>query len=105
MDCLSELAGGMTMKDVIANQSLTEWINGFVDDTSLFCNIDDNNIDELRQQLHHDMLIWQELLEASGGKLELSKCFYYILSWKFNRDGDDIPMKIVNKYFIQHQSL
>lgn len=92
MDCLSELAGGMKMENVIDNCTLQEWINGFVDDTSLFCNIKSNNRNELRNQLHHDMVIWQELLEASGGKLELSKCFYYILHWNFNEHGDAIPM-------------
>ena len=33
------------------------------------------------------MIIWQSLLEASGGKLELSKCFYYILTWNFDSEG------------------
>jgi hypothetical protein len=28
------------------------------------------------------------------GKLELSKCFHYILSWKFNELGDAIPTSI-----------
>ena len=40
------------------------------------------------------MLKWKELLEASSGKLELSKCFYYILSWKFDEEGFAHPMSI-----------
>ena len=38
----------------------------------------------LTQQLKHDMIYWKELLEASGGKLELTKCFHYIFSWEFD---------------------
>lgn len=72
MDCLSELAGGMIMTNVNNDLTLLEWINGFVDDTSLFSNIKGDDLNELRNQLRHDMVIWQNLLEASGGKLELS---------------------------------
>jgi hypothetical protein len=48
MDCLSALGGGMTMNNVVKHNSIQQWIDGFVDDTSLFTNIiqytDDNNI-------------------------------------------------------------
>jgi hypothetical protein len=40
------------------------------------------------------MLFWKELLEASGGKLELPKCFYYILAWKFDLKGNPLPVMI-----------
>ena len=35
-------------------------------------------------QLQHDMQEWEKLLPTTGGKLELSKCFYYILQWKLD---------------------
>lgn len=41
-----------------------------------------------------DSTIWTNLLSATGGKLELAKCFYYILSWKFSAQGDAIPETI-----------
>jgi hypothetical protein len=89
MDCLSELSGGMTIIDVIDEITIQQWIDGFVDDTSLFANIltsdNDSNTYNLIQQLKKDMIYWKELLEASGGKLELTKCFYYILSLKFDK--------------------
>jgi hypothetical protein len=100
MDCLSELvSGGMTMNDVRNLNSIKQWIDGFVDDTSLFSNLvntgfEHNDIKALHQNLTRDMIAWQELLEASGGKLELSKCFYYILSWKFDGEGRAIPHTI-----------
>jgi hypothetical protein len=31
---------------------------------------------------------WEELLCTTGGKLELSKCFYYPIIWEFDRDGN-----------------
>jgi ribonuclease HI len=101
MDCLSALGGGMTMIDVQSEISIQQWIDGFVDDTSLFTNIiqysDNDNITHLCTQLTHDMTTWNELLEASGGKLELSKCFYYILSWKFDKEGNGVPMTILEQ--------
>jgi ribonuclease HI len=101
MDCLSAMGGGMTMKDVNNDISIQQWIDGFVDDTSLFSNIiqhaDNENIVLLCNQLTRDMTIWNELLEASGGKLELSKCFYYVLSWKFDQEGNGIPMTIAEQ--------
>jgi ribonuclease HI len=98
MDCLSELGGGMTMLDVHNNNALQQWIDGFVDDTSLFTNIsqftDNPELIQITNQLTGDMIIWKDLLEASGGKLELSKCFYYILSWQFDDEGNASPMTI-----------
>ena len=41
----------------------------------------------IAEQLQHDAQEWEQLLAATGGKLELSKCFYYILQWKFDEEG------------------
>jgi hypothetical protein len=92
MDCLSSLGGGMTMINVTKNNSIKEWIDGFVDD--IIQQTDNNNIIQLCKQLTIDMTIWNERLEASAGKLERSKCFYYVLSWKFDNHGNGIPMTI-----------
>jgi hypothetical protein len=79
MECLSKLRGGMTMIDVQDNNSLQQWIDGLVDDTSIFTNnIQINHysdLTDLAEQLTKDIINWKELLEASGVKLELSKCF------------------------------
>jgi hypothetical protein len=32
---------------------------------------------------------WESLLYASGGKLELDKCFFYLIYWEF--DGEGLP--------------
>ena len=81
---------------------MKQWIDGFVDDTSLFVNlsidsVDKNDISLLTTKLKEDMIIWKNLLEASGGKLELSKCFYYILSWKFDEEGNGKLMIITEQ--------
>lgn len=40
------------------------------------------------------MLLWLELSESSGGILELSKCFNYLMSWKF--DAERQALSITN---------
>jgi hypothetical protein len=35
--------------------------------------------------------MWEGLLSATGGKLQLSKCFYYVLSWKWDKKGNPSP--------------
>jgi DNA mismatch repair ATPase MutS len=89
----------MTMTNPDDMIMIQQWIDGFVDDTSLFSNLrgtghNTNDIELLHQKLSQDLIAWKDLLEALGGKLELSKCFYYILSWKFNELGDAIPTSI-----------
>lgn len=94
MDCLQELGTGMTMTNPTSAVLLKQWIDGFVDDTSLFANLPfaETDLKKLTDTLKMDTQIWDQLLSASGGKLEFSKCFYYILSWKFTSEGDPEPM-------------
>ena len=40
------------------------------------------------------MMYCKKLLESSGGKLGLTKCFYYIHSWKFDEEGNALPITI-----------
>jgi hypothetical protein len=49
------------------------------------------------------MIAWKDLLETSGGKLELKKCFYYILTWKFDGRGNPIPTTIAEQREIVDQ--
>jgi hypothetical protein len=37
--------------------------------------------------LQRDSQVWERLLWTSGGRLELSKCRFYIIYWKFNDNG------------------
>lgn len=44
----------------------------------------------MKDELTQTAQWWKELLTASGGKLELPKCFYYIIKWTVNKHGDPI---------------
>jgi hypothetical protein len=108
MDCLLHLGNGMTLKDFFGKQTLRQVIDGFVNDTSLFTNlfnlvVESNDIKELTLRLRYDMIAWKELLEASGGKLELTKCFYYILTWKFDPKGNPVPTTIKEQRQVAEQ--
>lgn len=48
-DCLASKGDGMKAYDVVSTIPNQQWIDGFVDDTSIFTNQDDNNstIDDL----------------------------------------------------------
>jgi hypothetical protein len=57
-----------------------------------------DNLPDLKMILALDMQLWASLLEATGGKLELSKCFYYIMSWKLEHNGKPIPLNINEQF-------
>jgi hypothetical protein len=69
MDCLSELSGGMKMSDLNDANSIQQWMDGFMHDTSLFSNIqqqaDRNDIKLLHDQLTHNMINYVERI--TGG--------------------------------------
>jgi hypothetical protein len=68
-------------------------MTGFVDDTTLFCNdfrrcLDDEaSVPTLFDNTTRSAQWWEELLHATGGKLELSKCWTNMLIWKFDDNG------------------
>jgi uncharacterized protein (UPF0147 family) len=74
MHLLKQAGQGMTMKDAENNlKYVYEIIEGFVDDTSIFTNIESNNIMDLIEKLESDGNLWAKLLQGSGGMLELRK--------------------------------
>jgi hypothetical protein len=88
IDCLFKLGYGMA-------RTLRQLIDGFVNDTSLFTNvigsiIESNDIEQFTSRLCYDMIAWKELFEASGGKLKRTKCFCYILTWKFEKETQSL---------------
>lgn len=91
MDILEKTANGMEIIDVNNKYKLKQWIEGFVDDTSIIVNIDfaSQCIKNIINKLDFDGTTWAGL-EVSGGKLELLKCFYYVLTWKWEPNGDAI---------------
>jgi hypothetical protein len=55
MDCLSKVGGGMILKDVTP-ETIQQWIDGFVDDTSLFVSLLDQECDSNDIRLKHERL-------------------------------------------------
>ena len=68
---------------------------GFVDDSTGICNDfhPQSQIDgaTLSQKMQEDAQIWNDLLWCLGGKLELSKCSYHLLQFRFKPDGTPFP--------------
>jgi hypothetical protein len=44
--------------------------------------------------MQSDAQLWGDLLHLSGGALEISKCNYYVMHWKFQPSG--IPILSTN---------
>jgi hypothetical protein len=73
---------------------------GFVDDSTGSCNDFTPNsqipVDTLLQRMETDAQVWNNLLYCSGGKLELPKCSFHVLSFEFAPDGS--PKPTINRY-------
>jgi hypothetical protein len=83
----------MTMIDVATKKTMKNFVGAFVDDVSQFANNDHNrqDVQELQQTLKNDGQTWSGLLSASGGLIEITKSFYYILSWLWDKNGNPKP--------------
>jgi Reverse transcriptase (RNA-dependent DNA polymerase) len=90
MDILQTKAKGMEIIDINNKTLLKQYIEGFVDDTSIFTNIEFTSqcVSTLVKHLEFDGTTWSGFLSATGGKLEIMKCFYYVMSWTWNDKGD-----------------
>jgi ribonuclease HI len=105
MNILHELGNGMTMVDILKNNTtLREIIEGFVDDTSIFTNCTSNDIINILRKLQEDGNIWSMLLQASGGKLEVNKCFFYLLSWHWDAKGNPIADDIQSQKLLLQEN-
>ena len=108
MQLLHQKSDGISFQDPEQIMETMRRMDAFVDDTTAWVNFFlesfDNNIatiDKIAVSLQQTAQWWEELLTATGGKLELDKCFYYIINWTFNKRGDafigphkDIPIYI-----------
>jgi hypothetical protein len=66
----------------------------FFDDTTIWQNLSNNldalsqgSIGEIATRLQTASQWLKLLLHAPGGKLQLLKCFYYLLHWVFDQEG------------------
>jgi hypothetical protein len=77
--------------------------DGFVDDVTHFFNLGLRRslnktvqVSEIIRGLEKEGQTWERLLWTTGGKLELSKCLYYLLFYEFDPDGTPRMKKATN---------
>jgi hypothetical protein len=49
---------------------------------------EDETMESLVEATEEAAQCWESLLFSTGGKLELSKCFFYLVYWVFNEEGE-----------------
>ena len=113
MKILAKLHKGAEFTDPSGQRKTTRPIDGFVDDTTgctnkftmellMFANErhDETKAYELLKTIVSDAQQlaqrWERLLWSTGGKLELTKCFTYIIHWVFDDNGK--PHQSTNKH-------
>ena len=63
-------------------------IGAFVDDAKISVSFDKHaSFDEVTQAITHNATRWEQLLWATGGKLEIEKCTIYIITWEQESNG------------------
>jgi hypothetical protein len=101
---IDKLAHDLFSMDPQGLDTLKQILEGFVDDTDVAVNNFKTpySPQKMVEILQADAQHWEKLLFTSGSKLELSKCFFYLLYWwQFNSDG--IPSLSTSKAQIPHQ--
>jgi hypothetical protein len=68
-------------------QEMNVGMTGFVDDNNCNINYQPDHEDELCMQAKHNAQLWNDILWASGGALEHSKCTYKYLKTDFTDTG------------------
>jgi hypothetical protein len=71
--------------------------DGFVDDVANVFNFgladmlaQDYSPSDIATGMQSEAQVWEKLLWATGGTLNLSKCFYYVIAWDFHKNGTPI---------------
>lgn len=94
--CYASKATGMIQHNVTSKTTPRKvTAETFVDDVAVFINFPTLRIEQLSVLIllaNQDIRLWLLILYAAGGKLELDKCFWYLLWWTFNHMGDPRPM-------------
>jgi hypothetical protein len=93
MECLRGKSIGLKLTDTDGQEIRKMWSSGFVDDITLWLgnmepSLEGNeSIESILDATESAAQWWEALLHATGGKLELSKCFFYLIFWKFDEEG------------------
>lgn len=78
--------GGATFKSQDKKKVVIQSTAGFVDDNNN-C-VTERKWRKIEESLKESAQKLEKLLYTSGGKLELNKCFTYLVKWKHNGDGE-----------------
>lgn len=85
LKCMKKKANSAYFTDPYFQIVVEKISSGFVDDITHFTNFfaqslqEDENLQDLAQMTITAAQWWEELLYATGGKLELQKCFFYMM--------------------------
>ena len=79
--------------DTPLNKTIDRIGDAYVDDTSLMATFDslaaNSTVAEVKLTAHTEKIAqdfkWK--LFSTGGRLNLKKCFWYLISWRWNSDG------------------
>jgi ribonuclease HI len=94
MECLQEKSNGIEISGPEGDEIERIFSSGFVDDVTLWTGNMMRSLqgNESAQGVLEEMETaaqwWEQLLFTTGGKLELSKCFFYLIYWVFNDEGE-----------------
>jgi hypothetical protein len=82
---LPEQTPNITLMSVAKTNRISFVGEAFVDDTGLGTNnfTSENNHKDLILDLQRLAQTWEKLLFSTGGALNLSKCFWFLLSWRW----------------------
>jgi hypothetical protein len=90
-DCHNQRSYGANYSSPDGSIKFKTSMTGFVDDTKGQVNDMDSPyplpLHELLAHMQADAQLWGDLLHVSGGALEIPKCNYYIMQWKFLPSG------------------
>lgn len=93
MELVSLKAEPLRFECPAQKESLERHMDGFVDDTTGWTNDFSTSLQEgtdrtkITHQLTQVAQWWENLLSATGGMLELPKCFFYLVLFEFDDDG------------------
>jgi hypothetical protein len=99
---MPEVSAGSSLTNPTTSISVHQTSSGFVDDITHW-NIDilksltqPQTPQEIIAETTNTAQWWESLLHSTGGKLELTKCFYYIIYWTFDNEGTPSLMDTSN---------
>ena len=92
---------GSTYTNPSASERLKIAILCFVDDTNLTnTGTKFETIQDILKRTQHDAQLWNDLLRASGGALELPKCFMQVITHSFASNGSPV-VSPAHPYLVQ----